>query len=241
MKFTALIIDDDQSGVDLLSSYIEKHPELQLIGTETDARKAREGLINKTLKADIVFMDVEMPHFKGTVLTSIISNEMAVVLISGHEQYGPEAFLLNVAFYALKPLFYDDFVLAVEKAKLKWAELNRFKFNKLNPIISVPENSKSMKQRIEVDQINYIMGAGNYSYIYTAERKIMTYLTLSRLEEMLPMPHFVRTQKSYLVNVSQIVRYNTTSVFLKNGDELPLGKNYRDNFDKTMRFTDYRD
>ncbi|WP_142685763.1 LytR/AlgR family response regulator transcription factor [Chitinophaga polysaccharea] len=240
MKLGALIIDDDQSSADLLSSYIERHPELYLIGIETDARQARESLLSGKLKADIVFMDIEMPHFKGTELTSIISKEMAVVLVSGHRHYGPEAFLLNVADYRLKPLFYEDFVQAVEKAKLKWSELNRFKFSKLNPVIAVPENSKTMKRRIAIEDINYIMAASNYSNIYLEKEKIMTYITLAKFEEMLPMPHFVRTQKSYLVNVSKIDRYNSTTVFLINGDEIPVSKSYRDNFEKTMRFIDFR-
>lgn len=227
-----IIVDDEPLALDVLETYIEKIPELNLVKRCNNALEANEVL--KSHDIDLMFLDIQMPQLTGTDFLKTLSNPPLVIFTTAYANYAIEGFELNAIDYLLKPISLERFMKAVNKA-VEQIELQR-KDSAATIASSDDPNFifvKADKKLIKVsyDEIIYIEGLKDYVIIRQDTSRIITLQTMKSLEEKLPDHIFKRIHRSYIVNLNKInaIVGNMVEVMEKGqAKHLPVGKNYRD-------------
>ena len=230
-----IIVDDEPLALDVLETYIEKLPELNLLERCSNALEANEALKNHDV--DLMFLDIQMPQLTGIDFLKTLTNPPLVIFTTAYDNYAIEGFELNATDYLLKPISLDRFMKSVNKA-IDQIELK--KKDSPTPVASVNTNEaadfifvKADKKLIKIkyQDIIYIEGLKDYVIIRMAESRVITLQTMKSLEAKLPSPMFKRIHRSYIVNIDKInaVIGNMVEVTeKKQAKHLPIGKNYRE-------------
>lgn len=201
IPLTCMIVDDEPLAVRLLASYVEKTPDLQLLATFTDSIRAINAI--KEQKPDLLFLDIQMPNIDGMELAHSLTEQTRVVFTTAFKEYAFESYEVNALDFLLKPVRYNKFLSAVEKAK-----------KALQPSPAVqPQQPNTVFVRVDgewrnivIDQITYVNGMKDYVLFYLdGEKKpLISHLTMKAVEEMLPPDKFLRIHRSYIVAVDKI-------------------------------------
>lgn len=227
-----LIIDDEPLAQDVLETYIEQIPGLDLKQKCNNAIEANEALKNHDI--DLIFLDIQMPQITGIEFLKSLQNPPMVIFTTAYSNYAMEGFELNVIDYLLKPISLDRFMKAVNKASeqydLRHQEPQKGKDNgNEENFVFVKADKKLIK--VNYDDILYIEGLKDYVIIRMIASRVITLQTMKSLEDKLPENNFKRIHRSYIVNVDKIEAIVGNMVEIKEkGQEklLPIGKNYRD-------------
>ena len=230
----AIIVDDEPLAQDVLETYIDKIPEINLLSKCNNAIEANEML--KKEDVDLMFLDIQMPQLTGIDFLKTLSKPPIVIFTTAYPNYAIEGFELNALDYLLKPISLDRFMKAVNKA-IEQIELQR-KDSNSGPASSQQDGPdfifvKADKKLIKINyaDIIYIEGLKDYVIIRMNTQRVITLQTMKSLEEKLPQNHFKRIHRSYIVNIDKIdaVVGNMIEVQEKNQTKhLPIGKNYRE-------------
>ena len=227
-----LIVDDEPLAVDIIESFVGKMPDLNLVGTCNSALEANSALKEK--EVDLMFLDIQMPQITGTEFLKTLSDPPMVIFTTAYPNYAVEGFELNAIDYLLKPISFERFAKAVNKAKEQF-ELERGSSSaESSPepgsdFIFVKADKKLVK--IKYEDIVYIEGLKDYVMIRQAGSRVITLQTMKSLEQKLPSSIFQRIHRSYIVNLGRIdaVQGNTVEVTERGKTvNLPVGKNYRE-------------
>ena len=227
-----LIVDDEPLAVDIIESFVGKMPDLNLVGTCNSALEANSAL--KEHEVDLMFLDIQMPQITGTEFLKTLSDPPMVIFTTAYPNYAVEGFELNAIDYLLKPVSFERFAKAVNKAK-EQLELERGSTTaEASPeagsdFIFVKADKKLVK--IKYEDIVYIEGLKDYVMIRQANSRVITLQTMKSLEQKLPASIFQRIHRSYIVNLGSIdaVQGNTVEVTERGKTvNLPVGKNYRE-------------
>ena len=230
-KMRTIIIDDEPLALDVLESHIQKIPELELVAKCSNALEAGE-LLRKE-KIDLMFLDIQMPQLTGTEFLKSLQHPPMVIFTTAYPNYAVEGFELNAMDYLLKPISFERFVKAVNKAlehqalESKQGEEKEEEDN--DDFVFVKADKKLIK--VYYKDILYIEGLKDYVIIYTSSDKIITLQTMKNLETKLPLNTFKRIHRSYIVNLDKIqaVIGNMVEILQKEQSKLlPIGKNYRE-------------
>ncbi|MDE5650359.1 MAG: LytTR family DNA-binding domain-containing protein, partial [Duncaniella sp.] len=190
----------------LIASYISKTPFMELAGEFSSPKDAISTILEG--EVDVVFLDINMPQLNGIEFAKIIPSSVRVIFTTAYDNYAVEGFRVNALDYLLKPISYDEFLAAGNRA-LQWAELNS---RKQEPGLTtsgqdhIIVKSEYKLVQIPIKDILYIEGLKDYVKIYTegAEKSIMTLISMKALERSLPANKFMRVHRSYIVNLSKI-------------------------------------
>jgi len=227
-----IIVDDEPLALDVLETYIEKIPELNLVQRCNNALEANEAL--KVHDIDLMFLDIQMPQLTGTDFLKTLSNPPLVIFTTAYANYALEGFELNAIDYLLKPISLERFMKAVNKA-VEQIELQRkdsaatITDGDNKSFIFVKADKKLIK--VSYSEIIYIEGLKDYVIIRQDTGRIITLQTMKSLEEKLPSGIFKRIHRSYIINLNKInaIVGNMVEVTEKGqAKHLPVGKNYRD-------------
>lgn len=206
MMLSCAIVDDEPLALDLLETYVEKTPFLQIKGKYASAVEAMKGLQEQPV--DLLFLDIQMPELDGLEFSHMVIPETRIIFTTAFEQYALDSYRVNALDYLLKPISYRDFLEASNKA-LQWFELK----NAADGTVDSAEDDeyiyvKSEYKLIQISlkDILYIEGLKDYVKIYveTEARPIMSLMSLKSLEERLPTSRFLRVHRSYIVQKSKI-------------------------------------
>ncbi len=219
MKYNlkCVLVDDEPMAREILASYIDKIPNLELIKSCKNAAEALVFMQDNT--ADVYFLDINMPEITGLSLAKIISNKAQIIFTTAYRDYAVEGFDLQVADYLLKPISFDRFLQAVEKIKPSKQE------EESNQFIFVRADRKMVK--IDFNTILYIESLSDYVKIYTAETTLITRETISNLEEKLSKKMFLRIHRSYIVSLSKISSYTNEFIEIQQ-KALPISRGYKE-------------
>jgi DNA-binding LytR/AlgR family response regulator len=216
-----LIVDDEPIAREGIMEYIRQIDYLNPVGQCKSATEAAS-LLQKN-KVDLIFIDIQMPKLSGIEFVKALADPPLIIFTTAYSEYALEGFELDVVDYLLKPISFQRFLKAVDKAQNYLHARNKdvsitpdFFFIKCNGKI----------EKIIMDDVIYIEAMSNYVIIHTRQKKYITYLTFSGIEEQLPSHLFVRIHKSYLVAVSAIQTIDGNEI-ITNSMRLPLSKNYR--------------
>jgi len=230
-----IIVDDEPLALDVLETYIEKIPDINLITKCSNALEANAAL--KEHDVDLMFLDIQMPQLTGVDFLRTLQKPPKVIFTTAYANYAVEGFELNAVDYLLKPISLDRFMKAVNKAQ----EQISLEKNEGGAPSAVVQDSKSEdfifvkadKKLIKVNyaDIVYIEGLKDYVIIRLNSNRIITLQTMKSLEAKLPNTIFKRIHRSYIVNIKKIqaVQGNMVEVIEKNVPKhIPIGKNYRE-------------
>lgn len=233
-----MVVDDEQAAIDILRTYIAKTPFLKLVESTNNPIEALQFL--QTQKADLIFLDVQMPQLSGLDFMKIIQGKSKVILTTAYSTHAVEGFEQDALDYLLKPISFERFLRASQKA------LNTVGFaasewkapqyqSEEDEYIFVKTENKGKMIKVNFNEILYVEGLKNYVSIYTKEERIITLMNIKDLEEHLPKKRFIRVHKSYIVAFTQIRAVDGNQILLKDiKGYVALGETYRSSFFKTL-------
>jgi len=224
MSLSCIIVDDEPLAVKLLESFVAKTPDLELLGSFTDSVEAINAIREK--RPQLLFLDIQMPDLNGMELAHMLPEGTKVIFTTAFKEYAFESYEVSALDFLLKPIRYNKFLAAVEKAK-EWFTVYSLQFtgdlqaNSSEPseLSSVNRKPSTVNQsstiflkvdgeyrQVALDKIIYVCGMKDYVMFYLeGERKaLITHLTMKAVEEMLPQQLFMRVNRSYIVALDKI-------------------------------------
>lgn len=227
---TCCVIDDEPLAAELMAQYIRRTPFTELSGVYTSAQDAVKSIVNG--EVDVVFLDIQMPQINGLEFAKIIPETTRIIFTTAFDNYAIEGFKVNALDYLLKPIDYNEFLLAANKA-LKWkTESERASCAGCPTAIDrIIVRSGYRMQQIPIADILFIEGLKDYVRIYVegADNSIMTLMSMKALEKALPSPEFMRVHRSYIVNTSKIRIIERNHIIFGKHD-VPVSDTFRQNF-----------
>lgn len=225
---TCLIIDDEPLAVQLLTEYAASVPDLEILFAGTDVfsalHLAQEG------RADLVFLDIQMPELSGIQFMKILNGKCRVILTTAYDEYALQAFDHDVVDYLLKPFSKKRFLAAVQKARER---MGAAKTDSPGPKDYIFVKSEYKILKINLREIYYLESLRDYVAIHHADTKTMTLQSLRSFEEELPAGEFLRIHKSYLIAMRHIESVERKRVVIR-GQYLPVSDTYWNEFKKRM-------
>ena len=224
-KIKCIIIEDEPLAVKVLADYISQIPFLELEQTFKDAILATDYL--RKHSTDLIFLDIHLPKLKGMAFLKTLAHPPAVIITTAYHQYAVEGFELNVTDYLLKPIEFERFLTAVNKVQTAKRE-------KLIPNENPGEknflflNVQKKKVKISFPEIIYIESQKEYIKIVTTKKEYRSKMSTHEIETLLPVIHFKRVHRSFIVSIDKIESY-TSEIVEVNGISIPIGRAYKGN------------
>lgn len=225
-----LIVDDEPIGREILENFVKEIDSLEVIAVCEDAFEALK--ILESNQVDLLISDIQMPKVNGLELVRSLPSPPVIIFVTAHDQFAVNSFELGVADYLLKPVSFDRFLKAINKAKQQ-IEMHRNVLIHSNAemvdYIFIKANNKLNK--IGYEKILYIESLRDYVKVFTTTNEILiTYSSMKSIEEKLPLNQFVRIHISYLISINSVKAVNGNMVELINGKSLPVSKGYKKGF-----------
>ena len=232
MPLTCIIVDDEPLAVKLMESFVAKTPDLELLGSFTDSVEAINAV--KEQKPNLLFLDIPMPDLNGMELAHMIPAETKVIFTTAFKEYAFESYEVSALDFLLKPIRYNKFMVAVEKAK-EW-------FNSRSVECGVRSESTSATnlfvrvdgelRNITIDNIVYVNGMKYYVMFYMdgETKPLITHLTMKAVEEMLPPEKFLRVHRSYIIAVDKIKKVDRNDCIYIGNEIIHVPDGYQESF-----------
>jgi DNA-binding LytR/AlgR family response regulator len=244
-----IVIDDEPPALAILADYIGQVPFLTLVGTTTDPI---EGLTwVQQGRADLVFLDIQMPRLTGLQFLKLAGHKARVVLTTAYPEYALDGYENDVVDYLLKPIAFERFLKAANKALGLLAPVASTAM--VSPVAApavvapatptpapasghlfVKGDTKNKYLRINYADILYVEGLNNYVLLHLPGERIATYQTLRELTEALPQPPFMRVHKSFIVSLDHVRLLDGNTLYVQ--DKLiPVSDTYREALYRVVR------
>lgn len=228
-----IVVDDKPLAIDVLKHYISKVPFLELTMSTVNPLDALHTVLEGGI--DLVFLDIQMPELSGLQFMKIVKGKCLVVLTTAYSEYAFEGFENDAVDYLLKPVSFERFFKAVEKAQILLKGLSEM--DKPDPIPLAPTKeithifvkTEYKLVRVNITDILYVEGMQNYVTIYTANEKIISLQTMKKTEEQLPADQFIRIHKSFIIALNKIDTVERNQVHIGN-KAITLGEVYKEAF-----------
>ena len=228
---TCIIVDDEPLAVKLLESFVDKTPQLKLERSFTDSVEALAWLREHPVQ--LAFMDIQMPDMNGMELSHMLTGDTKIIFTTAFKEYAFESYEVSAIDFLLKPIRYNKFIAAVEKAE-QW-------FSHQKETLSTP---KTMFLRVdgELRQVNfnkilYVEGMKDYVRFHIEGERLplTTHMTMTAVEETLPTGSFMRINRSYIVRLDKI-RTVDRNLCVYIGDEvIRVTDAYRETFERYVQ------
>lgn len=225
-----IIIDDEPLARHGMEMQIGQIPGLNLTGSFSSGINANKFL--QANKTDLLFLDINMPELSGLDYVKSMVTKPLVIFVTAYPQYALDGYELDAIDYLVKPVRFERLLKAVNKAE------NYHKMSQpgesIDQIDSIAEEYIFIKSdrkffKVFFREIVFIEGLKDYVVLQLTEKKIITAMNIKTISSQLPKNIFARISKSYIVNISHIISFDTFSIYLKT-EELPIGNAYKDEF-----------
>jgi len=225
-----IIIDDEPLARQEMQALINDVSDLEVLGTFGSAPAATSFLKEK--KADIIFLDIEMPMITGLEFASELPKDTLIIFTTAYAKYAIESYDLDAIGYLLKPVEKTRLEKAINKAKSYKTLLS--KDTEKSTIEGNTDDFFIIKSdrrfyRINFAEIRFIEGLKDYVIIHTEHQRLITAMNLKTITSRMPQKFFLRVSKSYVVNIKFIDSFDHQNIFLSD-TEIPLGDVYRKAF-----------
>jgi two-component system, LytTR family, response regulator len=232
MTINCIAIDDEPLALDIIKDYAKRIPFLNLMATFDNAVDCISYLKNN--QVDLMFLDIQMEELTGIQLLSALKDKPQVIFTTAYDQFALKGYELDVLDYLLKPISFERFLKATDKAydKLVVKPEARPAITEIVPQKTVDYcfiKSEFHLEKINFADVLYIEGMGDYLMIHTASRKIMTLQNFKKAEETFPAENFCRVHKSFIVAIDKIESIERNRI--KIGSMLiPVSDSYKKEF-----------
>ena len=230
-----VIIDDEPLARSIVKEYLDEHPEMELMAECGDGFEGLKAI--QQHQPDLIFLDIQMPKINGFEMLELVDNPPAVIFTTAFDEFAIKAFETHAVDYLLKPFNQERF----DRALTKWSgQQQRSIQTKTEELLETAALSPSQNQRvvvkngskikiIPVHDVFYLEAADDYVKIHTQEGYFLKNKTMGHFEQALDGAQFVRSHRSYIVNISQITRidpYEKDShiAILKSGHKIPVSR-----------------
>jgi DNA-binding LytR/AlgR family response regulator len=236
-RLSCIIVDDESLALDLLEDNVAKVPFLKLEARCRNAFEALEFLQNNSV--DLIFLDIQMPGITGVQFLEGLTNKPMVIFVTAYQQYAIEGFNLDVIDYVLKPISFERFLKASNKALDFYKSKLDIKPNLTdsNKIEYIFIHADYSLMKIMLEDILYIEGLKDYIKIHLATQKypVVCRMTMKSIKEKLPSNEFLRIHKSYIVSLKKVESIRNQKIKIGE-NHIPLSDNYSDQFYQTIGY-----
>ncbi len=237
-KYKVLIVDDEEPARELLQTYVSKLDYLELSGTCSNALEAKKAIDEGGI--DILLTDIQMDDLTGIDLVKNLKNQPVTIITTAYSEYALEGYELDVVDYLVKPISFQRFCRAIDKA------MELFKFNnglaekenathatadQPSDYFFVKTNRKMVK--VAYDELLFVESYGEYVKLYTHDDVLLALQTMGFMESMLPNERFLRIHRSHIVNLDHVKEVDGNTVVL-DSHELIISKRMRESFVATL-------
>ncbi|REC64403.1 DNA-binding response regulator [Chryseobacterium pennae] len=220
-KMKCLIVDDEPLARFHLKELADKIDFLSVEGTYATALEA--GTKVKESEIDLLLLDINMPYLNGIDFLEQLENPPLCIFTTAYSEYALEGFRLQVVDYLLKPIAFNRFYQAVNKAQQQFIINEKLKKNTPwdDPFLYVRQSDTFIK--VSWVDILYIESMQNYTKLHFKDKSLVIHQTMKAIEESLPSEHFFRIHKSFLINITHIDMISGGRLFI-NKTELPISR-----------------
>lgn len=235
MKKTVILVDDEPLACSLLQEYLKNYPELEVVAECHDGFEAAKAIAK--YQPDLLFLDIQMPKINGFELLEIIQENPAVIFTTAYDEYALKAFETNALDYLLKPFSPDRFDQAIQKwlknveshVNLK-ADIKETLHKQPDEHLRIVIKDGTEIQIIPTSEIEYIEAYGDYVKIHHKGKIHLKNKTMKYYEQILSPNQFVRTHRSYIVNIDDLTKIesfekNKYIAILRSGKRIPISRN----------------
>ena len=228
-ELRALVIDDEPIARQIITAYIERTPGIVAVGECGNALDAFAQLSHTD--ADVLFLDISMPEISGLQLARALPAPRAVVFITAHAEHAVESYEIAAVDYLLKPVSYERFCRAVEKARATvFPSKPAVEISSVTPPQALLLKTDGRLLRMETDKILFIEALRDYVRYHTTDGPIVVHSTMKATEKSFSeLHHIIRIHKSYFINIQHLQEVRSTTVRLASRD-IPIGATYREAF-----------
>jgi two-component system, LytTR family, response regulator len=233
MRIDCIAIDDEPLALDIIRDYAKRLSYLNLLATFDNAPDSIDYL--KRNQVHLMFLDIQMDELTGIQLLSVLKEKPLVVFTTAYDQYALKGYEFDAVDYLLKPISFERFIKAADKA---YDRLNQNNKNQVTAELPVNQASTVdycfVKTEFHLEKVNfcdilYLEGMGDYIMIHTPIRKIMTLQNFKKAEETLPSDRFCRVHKSYMVALDKIESIERNRIKIGN-TLIPVSDSYKKTF-----------
>lgn len=222
--YRCVVVDDEPIAREIIESFIEKTPNLKLLGSFQNAVEVLN--FEQKHNVDLYFLDINMPEINGLSLAKIINKKAHIIFTTAYRDYAIDGFNLNVVDYLLKPIAFDRFLQAIEKLP-KESQLVKANFNQEQKSDFLFIRSERKMIKVSFNDILYIESLSDYIKIYLHNEVIVTRETISNINDKLPQNLFIRIHRSYIISIDKIHSY--TNEFIEVSKKaLPISRSYKE-------------
>ena len=225
---TCIIVDDEPLAVKLLESFVAKTPQLQLLASFTDSVEALS--FQRDHPVQLAFMDIQMPDMNGMELSHMLPERTKVIFTTAFKEYAFESYEVSAIDFLLKPIRYNKFIAAVEKAE-QW-----FSHQKETP--STPKTMfirvDGELRQINFDNILFVEGMKDYVRFHVEGERLplTTHMTMKAVEDALPAEDFMRINRSYIVRLDKIRTVDRNLCAYIGNEIIRVTEAYREAFER---------
>lgn len=232
-----ILIDDEPLARMIVKEYLQAYPQIEIVQECNDGFEGVKAIMQH--QPGLIFLDIQMPKINGFEMLELIEQPPAVIFTTAFDEYAIKAFEAHAVDYLLKPFSKERFDKALDKFLNQSSLQQQRKATEelLHSTTELPTQSERIVVKtagkikiIPVPEIQYVEASDDYVKIYTAEGNFLKNKTMGFFETTLPQQQFVRTHRSYIVNVQQITRIDPYEkenhlAILKSGARIPVSKN----------------
>jgi two-component system, LytTR family, response regulator len=219
---TCIAIDDEPKALEVIERYCQKISLANLKATFREPVKAIEFLNRE--KVDLIFLDINMPDISGIQLLQTLSPRPLIIFTTAYSQYAVESYELNALDYLLKPVTFERFLMAINKAG---AALSSRNSAGVDEDAAVLIKSGAQTHRVKLSEILYLEKDGNYITVHLKDGNILIRENMGDIFDLVPPADFIRVHKSYVVSIRHISMIEVHQLIV-NGEKIPIGSTYRD-------------
>lgn len=231
MKLNCLIIDDEPFARKGLEEHMRELDFLHGVASCENALKASSYLNEQ--KIDLIYLDIHMPKINGIDFLKSLKNPPLVILTTAYSNYALEGYSLDVIDYLVKPITFERFLKASQKAFEYFQLKERATQNTTPPVDYFFVRCDRKFEKVFFRDVVYIEGLQNYAVIHLHDKKLITYITLTSLENQLPKEQFLKVHKSFLVSIPHVKAIEGDEIILRNA-RIPMSRNLKDNVVKQI-------
>jgi DNA-binding LytR/AlgR family response regulator len=236
-KIYCLAVDDEPPALLLMEKYINAVPILHFAGKCSNAVDALTILQQQPI--DLIFLDIQMPYILGTDFIRTLANPPKVVFTTAYRKFAVEGFELDAVDYLLKPIPFERFLKAVNKAMKLNLPVGQAFPQEVTPkqepepaFLFLRADRKNLK--IQLHEILFIESLKDYVKVVTKDRSIVSKQSISTIEESLPEQAFLRIHRSFIVSLGKIESF-TAGLIQIGKYELPVSRSYRHEVEKVLK------
>ena len=220
-KLKCVVIDDESIARKAIEAYVDKVDELEFIQSFRNGMEAKRWLTDH--QVDLLFMDINMPYLNGLELLRVLKNHPPTIFTTAYPEHALESFEFNVVDYLVKPISFERFLQAVNKALRMSSVTNKEE----EQFLILKEGNSIVK--IKIDDIDFVEAMQNYIKIQTPHKKHTILMTMKEIANQLPLNDFFQTHRSFIVQMKKIQKVEGDKIFI--GSHLiPISKRSRSSF-----------